>query len=124
MARQFRLTGREGVKREIERYRRKYPQLTAEALYMEEEAVLSQSKLLVPVDTGRLRASGYAETPTIGLFIEGEVGYETKYAVPVHENLSARHSVGQAKFLEVPAQQRSPIMAGKMAVYIRTRAAV
>lgn len=33
------------------------------------------------------------------------VGYETDYAIYVHENLQAAHKVGQAKFLEEPARK-------------------
>lgn len=33
-----------------------------------------------------------------------EVGYSTPYAIYVHENLRARHVVGQAKFIEAPAR--------------------
>lgn len=33
------------------------------------------------------------------------VGYTTHYALVVHENLSARHPVGQAKYLEQPARE-------------------
>lgn len=33
------------------------------------------------------------------------VGYTAEYAVYVHENLTARHPVGQAKFLEQPLRE-------------------
>lgn len=33
-----------------------------------------------------------------------QVGYTQKYGLYVHENLTARHPVGQAKFLETPAR--------------------
>lgn len=33
------------------------------------------------------------------------VGYTQSYAIYVHENLSAQHKVGQAKFLEQPARE-------------------
>lgn len=33
-----------------------------------------------------------------------EVGYETRYAIYVHEDLTANHPHGQAKFLEYPAR--------------------
>lgn len=35
------------------------------------------------------------------------VGFTQSYAVYVHENLEARHPVGQAKFLEQPARELS-----------------
>ena len=35
------------------------------------------------------------------------VGYTQAYAIFVHENLQAKHPVGQAKFLEQPARQNA-----------------
>jgi hypothetical protein len=35
------------------------------------------------------------------------VGYTANYAVYVHENLQAHHTVGEAKFLEGPARRMS-----------------
>lgn len=34
------------------------------------------------------------------------VSYSTNYAIYVHEDLSAQHPIGQAKFLEQPARDR------------------
>jgi len=39
------------------------------------------------------------------------VGYTQGYALFVHENLTAHHPVGQAKFLEEPARQTSGAIA-------------
>jgi len=36
------------------------------------------------------------------------VGYTANYAVYVHENMEARHTVGQAKYLEKPAREMKP----------------
>ena len=49
-----------------------------------------------PKDVGILRDSAYTQP------IEGgvQVGYTADYAPYVHENLEARHPVGEAKFLE------------------------
>lgn len=38
------------------------------------------------------------------------VGYTQSYAVYVHENTSAEHPVGNAKFLEGPARRLAPIL--------------
>jgi hypothetical protein len=35
------------------------------------------------------------------------VGFQTEYAIYVHEDLQAHHPTGQAKFLEQPARQLS-----------------
>lgn len=42
--------------------------------------------------------------PTSQTTLTFEVGYTQNYAVHVHENLSAHHPVGQAKYLEEPAR--------------------
>lgn len=51
----------------------------------------------VPVDLGNLKASSY--TKMIGPLIV-QVGYTAEYALHVHEDLEANHTVGNAKFLE------------------------
>lgn len=38
------------------------------------------------------------------------VGYETPYALYVHESLGQTHMVGQAKFLETPAINMTPAL--------------
>ena len=42
-----------------------------------------------------------------GRSVSVSVGYTAAYALYVHENLEARHPVGQAKFLEQPARELS-----------------
>jgi hypothetical protein len=39
------------------------------------------------------------------------VGYDTPYAFYVHENLEARHTTGQAKYLEQPTRELAQDMA-------------
>lgn len=98
-------------------------QATAAALYMEAEELMTAAKRLTPVDTGALRKSAHARLPVIdkdkveveagfgGPAGSGNTGGETNsedvgYAVRVHENLEARHIVGQAKYLEKPFDER------------------
>lgn len=38
------------------------------------------------------------------------VGYTAQYAIYVHENVEAKHEVGQAKFLEQPARELRPVL--------------
>jgi hypothetical protein len=40
------------------------------------------------------------------------VGFTQNYAIYVHENLMAKHPVGQAKFLEQPFRELSPELGG------------
>jgi len=54
----------------------------------------------IPIDTGTLRNSAFLDSnwdPTAPMV---RVGYGADYAIYVHENLKARHPVGEAKFLE------------------------
>ena len=73
------------------------------ALYEMGLRVMAQSKKETPVDTGRLRGSGYVQPPIDSR--NGptmELGFGTDYALFVHEDLEAHHSVGKAKFLIDP----------------------
>lgn len=81
------------------------------ALYREAEAVMTAAKTdYVPVDTGALRSSGVVEAPIIGATAAsvrlGFGGPAAPYAVLVHEDLTKRHTVGQAKYLEIPLKAR------------------
>jgi hypothetical protein len=49
-----------------------------------------------------------------------EVGFTAGYAVFVHENLQARHPVGQAKFLEQPARENAKKYAETIRMAVRT----
>jgi hypothetical protein len=66
-----------------------------------------ESQLIVPVDTSTLKNTAF--TRQIGSDARPDivVGYNTSYAVFVHEDLDARHKPGkQAKFLEAPARAK------------------
>lgn len=66
--------------------------------------VYGPSQRLVPVDTGILKSSGYviAQRDARERLL-GAVGYDTDYAIYVHENPSARHKAPtQWKFVEQP----------------------
>lgn len=99
----MKVKGTAKVQRELEKLAKKYPGATAAALYEEGLAIDAASAKLVPVDTGRLRATHYTAPPRDeGKQIKVEIGYGTEYGLKVHEDMRARHTTGQAKFLEVP----------------------
>lgn len=75
--------------------------LKAVGLYFQRE-----SQKLVPVDTGALRNSAFTRAEGSGFDTEISVGYTVNYAIYVHENLTAFHHVGQAKFLEEPIRTK------------------
>lgn len=69
------------------------------AVYEKGQMILGDAKTLCPVDTGRLRATGYCAPPTD----QGgptQIGFGTDYALAVHEKIEIPHKVGEAKFLE------------------------
>jgi hypothetical protein len=72
------------------------------------EKVLGDAQQLCPVDTGFLQSSATSE-PAVerGNKITKQVGFNADYAAAVHENLTAHHEVGQAKFLETAIKQNA-----------------
>jgi hypothetical protein len=73
------------------------------------EHVIGDAEQLTPVLTGTLAASGTTEPATIrGNQISKTMGFNTIYAAAVHENLTARHAVGQAKYLEAAMRRNGP----------------
>lgn len=71
------------------------------ALYLEGEAVMAESKRLVPVDEGTLRNSGLVEPPKIdGTVVEVTLGYGgagAEYALFLHEGTGP--AVGRPPFM-------------------------
>lgn len=87
-------------------------------LVEEAEEIMELSKSLCPRDTGALVNSAFVEVTkarksspevTFGYsgktFNEKRGVYSSTYAVIVHEDLDARHSRGEAKFLEKAVNQ-------------------
>lgn len=65
-----------------------------------------ESQKIVPIDKNVLRPSAFTREfpPGSGTI---RVGYDTEYAVYVHEDLNARHKKGKrAKYLEEPARTK------------------
>lgn len=90
--------------------------MLAQALYGEASVVLNESKKIVPVETGNLRASGRVERPVTG---RGQASVEityggaaAPYALIVHEvptnsggrwGTGMKHAPGKSwKYLEIP----------------------
>ncbi len=80
---------------------------TPEAIRFGLQPIFDESQRLVPVDTGRLKRSGYLQVRTEGRSgrVRAEIGYglagKPFYAGFVHEILSFKHAAPtQAKFLE------------------------
>lgn len=93
--------------------------LTAAAINIEAEIIMAEAKGLAPVDLGTLRASGFVKPPKfrrskISISL-GFGGPAAEYALFVHEDLTANHPVGQAKFLEQPFKKRLSGMSARIA---------
>jgi len=68
--------------------------------------IISKSVKECPVDTGTLRRSHTVEeTKDDADEYRVALGYNTDYAVKVHENLQATHAKGKAKYLEDPVNE-------------------
>ena len=87
------------------------------ALAEEAFDIFEESQAEVPVDTGRLLNSG-----VVGA-MQGRVGYiiayGTNYALPVHERVEVRHTVGKAKYLEDPFNRALPGMQRRLVTRAR-----
>lgn len=104
------------VDKALEQMIRQVPQGVGVGLYLEAEQIMSTSKREVPVDTGRLRSTGYVQLPQMkGTQIGVTLGYGTNYAVYVHEILSARHVVGKAKYLQDPLERAAQGLGNRVA---------
>lgn len=99
-----RVTGLPQARRALQMSERRWSSAFGAALYREGSRILRESLKQVPVDTGRLRSTGYVSPPIKKLLagIVVEVGYGTHYAVRQHEDVSLRHRVGKAKYLQDP----------------------
>jgi hypothetical protein len=102
-------------------------------LYRIAEQIMTEAKGQTPVDTGNLRASGHVLPPEwIGNWVLVMLGFggpagagkgqkkDAGYAVYVHENLAARHKVGNAKYLERPMLAWASKLEAKIGADLRT----
>jgi hypothetical protein len=99
---------------------------TGRGLYTEANFIMTKSKILTPVDTGNLRATGHVEQPKFKknkTVIEVDMGYggpAAGYAVYVHEDLNAFHAPPtMAKFLEFPFLQAASGMKERLSAHIK-----
>src|SRR3990167_4442938 len=86
------------------------------------EVWMTEAKKRTPVDTGTLRSSGHVQGPTVrGNEITVRLvfgGPAASYAATVHENLTARHTTGQAKYLESVVTERKANLSRELADYM------
>ena len=98
------------------------PDEAARALYAEANEIRTVSMRRTPVEFGTLRSSHVVTEPEItDAYVEVRIGVggpAAPYALYVHENLSARHKNGQAKFLESALLEAMPTLARRIAARI------
>lgn len=103
------LTGLDALLQRLQRVGGNLPAVVGPALYREGEAIMTAAKRRTPFKTGALRASGTVLPPeqqgSSVVVTLGFGGPAVNYAVFVHENLSAIHPSGEAKFLERPVDE-------------------
>lgn len=117
------LTGHTVAARQIQAATLAGPMAGARALYDEMVKVIDAARTdFVPVETGALRDSAFIEPPVMtergATFRFGFGGPNAPYAVIQHEDLTYRHKVGQAKYLELPLKARLGGMAMVLAMRI------
>jgi len=101
--------GQKELLEQLDTFIANYQDEVSVAFWQELSKVMNDSKKICPVDTGRLRSSGYVFDPIVSFDeITIQLGYATDYAFWVHENLNARHTYPTcAKFLEWPLDMAS-----------------
>ena len=86
------------------------------------EVWMTEAKRRCPVDTGTLRSSGHVQGPTVqGHEIIVRLvfgGPAASYAAIVHENLTAHHDVGQAKYLESVIAERGRQLTKEVVAFV------
>lgn len=109
----FKLTGTRKMQQALARVTDGMKVSERQAADAEAEGILASAKPNVPVQTGKLRDSGEAETKVSATGVEAEMsfgGQGVEYAVPVHERPGKGH-----KYLERPFRDAEAGMAGRIA---------
>lgn len=110
----FAIQGFAALQRNLAKTEKKLINAENAALYKKGNIIIADAKKMCPVDTGRLRDTGYAGPPT-GFPAVVETGFGTDYGLYVHEDLTARHPTGEALFLWKALQLHTSDFQGWMA---------
>jgi hypothetical protein len=107
----------------VQRVLEKVENATPEGLRYAVQPIFDRSQELVPVDTGKLRDSGYIEVTSTARGSRVVVGYakagDPHYAVYVHENLYAKHLPPTgARFLYGAFEELGDQVAPRLAEYL------
>lgn len=125
MGGRFQWSGRAEFGMVINKRVKETPLAAAGAIFEEGANIIAKAKPLTPVDTGALVGTGAVQLPKVsGAVAEVEFGFggpSASYAVVVHEDLTANHTVGQAKFLEQPMDEAAEGMDDRIAERMNRR---
>jgi len=92
-----------------EQYKPRAHAAVQRAIYEFGAAVLGEAKKICPVETGALVASGNMEATGSGSKVIVTIGFNTSYALAVHEVLTAFHTPPtRSKFLATAMQEMAP----------------
>lgn len=111
------------IQRNMEKTVTHIENITADALIFGLEPIFKESQRLVPVDTGKLKQSGFLVKRKTTRGSEAAIGYARHgrpgYAAFVHERTDLRHAPPtQAKFLETPMLRMIDTFQRRVALYI------
>lgn len=114
------IKGAEEIREKLRKLAVGHKEATRAALHQEGLALMAEAVKRTPVDTGRLRASAYAEpSPESDSRLVEKVGFGAEYALAVHERTEAHHEVGQAKFLTSALDERQSGFSERMAERVK-----
>lgn len=123
---QFQFNNLDEVERAVGQLSAQARKIAAEELNMTAESIMTQSKEIVPVQTGRLRSSGHVASrafafgnTSLGLGIT--LAYGAIYAAQVHEAPQEQRKSGVRKYLERPMMSESAAFPKVLADALRQR---
>lgn len=121
------ITGADKIAANIAKFEANLKKALGPALKTQAEVVMENSKNRTPHASGNLRDTSTAapiEPVTTKNSVYVEAGYDIKiapYARAVHEITSAKHPIGEAKFLENAIHEEEPHIAKAVAADLRSR---
>jgi hypothetical protein len=113
-------SGQGAVSRRIPSTFKKFEEAGGRSMLQIARAIMAESRKIVPVLTGQLRASGYVvQVPLASGGVSIQMGYIAPHALWIHENLTLFHPNGQAKYLEIPFRLAYRTVKAQLAADIR-----
>jgi len=108
---------------------KQFPDDVAKAMYQEANIEVVEMKRRCPVDVsphaphpGNLRNSIHAELPIrdgLNISVIIATGKQAPYAIYVHEDPDAIHTIGEWKFIENPLKESAPFMSQRIGARVQ-----